>query len=65
MPVPSIRSLWRRFSSNVRVRGGRNSERIGQHAPYIPPRGRTPRRLRAPSPRLRGVGWDEGALPQD
>ena len=29
MPVPSIRSLWRRFSSNVRERGGRNSERIG------------------------------------
>src|SRR4029077_9560994 len=29
MPVPSIRSLWRRFSSNVRERGGRNGERIG------------------------------------
>jgi hypothetical protein len=37
---------------------------LRQHAPYIPPRERTPRRLRAPSPRLRGEGWDEGALPQ-
>src|SRR5215470_17697818 len=29
MPVPSIRSLCRRFTSNVRERGGRNGERIG------------------------------------
>jgi hypothetical protein len=29
MPVPSIRSLWRRFGSNVRERAGRNGERIG------------------------------------